>query len=69
MKLVILLLAAVFLAGCAGSPRITIEKNVSIENSCHVVVGYSTESSTTSDADIVQELKDLLAIPPPKPGG
>ena len=62
MKLVLL---SVFLAGCipAGSPRINITKNVYVYESCNTYIGYSTESSTTSDADIVQELEELLKIP------
>jgi len=60
------------LGGCGlspGSPRINITKNVYVvENTAPVFLGYSTKSQTTSDADIVQELKELLKIPAPKPG-
>jgi len=70
MKLYCLFASLVLLSGCAGSPRINITKNVYVvENSAPVFVDYRTESSTSSDADIVQELKELLKIPAPGPGG
>jgi len=65
------LLLLVFLTGCvpAGSPRINITKNVYVVDSCDVEVSYSTKSSTDSDADITQELRELLKVPAPTPGG
>jgi len=56
---------AVILAGCsitAGSPPIKIIKNVYIIDSDHADVGYKTESSTNSVAEITQDLKDLLDL-------
>jgi len=67
----LLLAVPVFISGCwvgAGSPQISISKNLYVIDSCNNVIGYSTESKTTSDADIVQEFKDLFKAPAPKPG-
>ena len=56
--------------GCygPGAPRITITKDIHIINSCDIDVLYRTESSTTSTAEIAQDLKDLLDLTvKPKP--
>jgi len=58
------LVICLFISNCAGSPRITITKNVSVVNSCEVDVEYTTESSTENVADIVQDLKDLIKVTP-----
>jgi len=56
------------LGGCAGSPHISITKNVYvIENSAPVFVGYSTESTTKSDAEITQDLQGELDLQLPVP--
>lgn len=54
----------VFLSSCAGSPRITINKNTYVIDSDGAETKYTTESSTTSVAEIVQDLKDLLKVTP-----
>jgi len=64
------LLGAIFgalmfvLVGCAGSPRITITKNVYVIKSANAKITYKTESANSSVAEIVQDLKDLLKVTP-----
>ena len=50
--------------GCAGSPKITINKQVYIMNSPNAKTEYKTESTTSNVAEIVQDLKDLLKVTP-----
>jgi len=53
-----------FLCGCAGSPRITITKNIYIMDSDYVAVEYRTESITRSLAEIAQDLEGTLKVTP-----
>jgi len=56
----ILVWLLLFTSGCAGSPRITIIKNVYIYKSDFVSVTYRTESSTESLAEIDQALEGTV---------
>jgi len=55
---------ALLLVGCAGSPRITINKQTYIVDSDNADTTYTTASSNSSVAEIVQDLKDLLKVTP-----
>jgi len=60
----VLLAVATLLSACAGSPDIMIIKNVYVTDSDDVEVTYRTESTSTSVAEIVQDLKDLIKASP-----